>query len=154
MKYWALILIFLIPVSAFGQQSIQGTPNGYPVAITGSSVVTQGLPVYAQVCSGATCYTSPVNQGAVVIASGSTSNIFSSTAAIDPGAFCSNIHPTTTATLALTDGNNAQIAAASFSMPPAAILPLTFLAGTILDAGLRASASASNVIRCWFHGHQ
>lgn len=58
MKYALAILLILIPSVAFGQQSVQGTPNGYPVAVQG---VASGTPVpisgtvTSTLCTSATC---------------------------------------------------------------------------------------------------
>lgn len=50
MKKLLLLAMLLSPAMALAQQSIQGTPNGYPVAITGSS----GSPVSVS-CATAAC---------------------------------------------------------------------------------------------------
>ena len=52
MKYLLAILL-LVSIPAFGQQSVQGTPNGYPVAVQGASggtpiVVTAGTQLCTQ----------------------------------------------------------------------------------------------------------
>lgn len=154
---------------------IQGNASGIPVPISivgsasgddvniarvgGNAVIgSAGLPVSISACSGTTCYTSPVNAGATVISSGSTSTLFAATTAI-VGGHCNNV-TNAAVTLTATDGNNVAFigtttngtsfsipAVSSFSFPPGLI-------GEIMTSGVRMSASAANAITCWVRGLQ
>lgn len=134
---------------------VQGNASGVPIPVT---LPTGGITVSPSICSGATCYTSPVNAGATVISSGSTSTLFAATTGIIDG-HCNNV-TNAAVTLTMTDGNNVAFVGtttngASFSIP--AVSSFSFppgLIGSIMTSGIRASASAANAITCWVRGLQ
>lgn len=101
-----------------------------------------------------TCYTNPVAVGATVIASGTTSTIFSQTTALTNGSFCSN-QSGAAVTIAMTDGNNVYIrGGGAFSISGNSYTSFNDIVGGIFAGGIKISASVANAITCWFNGRQ
>lgn len=147
-------------ITPSGTQNVNVTQvAGQPTATNGNGVIavagaaSSGLIVITAACSGATCYTSPVKAGAIVIASGSTSTLFAATTALDTGSFCNN-QTASSVTLTVTDGNNAYIHGPTFSIPAFGYLSFNDIQGSVFTSGVKMSASASSAIVCWMNGKQ
>ena len=144
-----------INITQIAGQTTATNGNGV-IAVAGAA--SSGLIVATASCSGSTCYTSPVNAGATVITSGSTSTLFATTTSIVSG-HCNN-STAAAVTLTATDGNNVPFIGttthgASYSI--AAVTSFSFpsgLIGAIMTDGIRMSASAANAITCWVKGLQ
>lgn len=146
--YYPYISVSLVTKTGTGslQGSLQGWRAGGSGSLAGMSVIVTG-------CSAATCYTYPVNTGVAVIASGSTSTLFSTTTLLQ--SFRCNNQNAAAVTISVTDGNNAYFVGPLFSM--AGLSNTEFQAnnsGSIMAAGVKASASAANSINCWASGKQ
>lgn len=139
--------------------SASGTPSSVNVQQAGgatlnTTAIPGGFATSTVACSGATCYTAPVNSGLVVVASGSTSTVLAATTALD-SLHCANIGEGSSVNLTITDGANKYIVGPNFVMPaksqydaPAGMIRSIFASGILM------SASAANVVNCWVTGKQ
>lgn len=132
---------------------LTGSVELKPIYTGFAHISTMGLPVIIDACSGTTCYTTPVAAGVVVITSGSTSNIFTSTTLVQ-SLRCNNQN-LASVNFTVTDGNNAYFVGPNYVF--AALSNVEFAPspnGSILAAGLKASAGTASSINCWVVGKQ
>lgn len=143
-----------VTINSGGLATSANQTNGSQVAtVTQGPAGTAGWPTYLQACSGATCYSSPVNSGATVVASGSTSQIFSTTTALGPG-HCNN-KLAAAVNFTIMDGSSNYLLGPNFSIPSLGSYDFPLgLIGQISASGLNMSAGTASAITCWVRGAQ
>ena len=160
MKYLCLILLLLVGIPAFGQQSVQGTPNGYPVAVTNTGTGASGIVTTVGASSGSTNFSVGVI-GSAVSVNGTTVAPFGAITTLVQGLLVNNICATAVQ-VTVADGNNVPMVGSetasngSFSVPSLGNLPLNMgLVGHVFTNGLQISAvGTSNCIKLWTEGKQ
>ncbi len=152
MKRLLLILILcLVPLAGYSQQSVQGTPNGYPVSVSFGTGGSAGTPIVQS--SPNVNYPTPFGIAITTIIATSSTAATASTVLIGT-LYCVNTSASA-ATMLVTNtaGTSLVGGAAGFSIPANSDVTRNFFSG-LLAVGIKWWSGTTNVLNCAVTGWQ